>query len=85
MSPVYRTAGTCSTVIFFTVRDGVLEQLAFGGGCTGNLQGLSRLAVGRRVDELIALLGGIICQNGTSCPDQLARALAAHRGDGGGA
>lgn len=85
MSEVYRTAGTCSTQIAFTVRDGVLEELTFLGGCHGNLQGLCRLALGRRVDELVELLKGITCQNGTSCPDQLARALEAYQRDGGAA
>ena len=45
------------------------------GGCTGNTQGVARLAEGRNIDEVIALLKGIQCRGGTSCPDQLARAL----------
>ncbi len=30
---------------------------------------------GRKVEDVIAMLKGIPCRNGTSCPDQLARAL----------
>ena len=48
-----------------------------GGRCPGNTQGVAKLVVGRKVEEVIALLKGIQCRNGTSCPDQLARALEA--------
>ena len=47
----------------------------FVGGCTGNTQGVARLVVGRKVKDVIAMLKGIQCRNGTSCPDQLAQAL----------
>ncbi|MGE5549988.1 MAG: TIGR03905 family TSCPD domain-containing protein [Bacteroidota bacterium] len=77
MRQVFHPVGTCTTEIVFEVREGVLEELSFAGGCRGNLEGLRRLAIGRPVRELEALLRGISCQNGTSCPDQLARALAA--------
>lgn len=71
----FRTKGTCSTMIEFDVRDGVVVKCSFQNGCDGNLQALSRLVEGRRAEEVIALLEGIQCRNGTSCPDQLARAL----------
>ena len=38
-------------------------------------QGVAKLVVGRKVEEVISLLKGIQCRNGTSCPDQLAQAL----------
>ena len=48
----------------------------FVGGCNGNTQGVAALAAGRKVEELIPLLDGINCGGkGTSCPDQLAKAL----------
>lgn len=71
----YKTQGTCSSQIDFDVQDGVLTHCFFHGGCAGNTVGVAKLAVGRRVDEVIALLRGIPCHDGTSCPDQLARAL----------
>ena len=46
---------------------------------THQAQGVARLAVGRKVEDVIAALKGIQCRNGTSCPDQLARALEADR------
>lgn len=73
----YQTKGTCSRAIEYEVTDGVLTACKFVGGCPGNTQGVARLAVGRKVADVIALLKGIQCRNGTSCPDQLAQALAA--------
>lgn len=75
----YKTHGTCSSHIHFQVEDGVVTDCRFERGCHGNTQGVARLVVGRPVDEVIELLKGIECQNGTSCPDQLARALTAYR------
>ena len=71
----YMTTGTCSRAINYEVENGVVTKCEFVGGCTGNTQGVARLVIGRKVEEVIALLKGISCRNGTSCPDQLARAL----------
>lgn len=73
----YTTKGTCSRAIEYEVAGGVLTACRFVGGCPGNTQGVAKLAVGRKVEEVIGLLKGIQCRNGTSCPDQLARALEA--------
>ena len=68
--------GVCSREITLDVEDGIIRNLSFFGGCNGNLQGIGRLAEGRSVDEVIALLDGIRCgMKPTSCPDQLAKAL----------
>lgn len=75
----YKTQGTCSTEIQYEVENGVLTACRFVGGCPGNTQGIARLAVGRPIDEVIKLFKGIQCRGGTSCPDQLARALEAER------
>lgn len=74
---VYNTQGTCSRMIDLTVSDdGVVENVSFVGGCNGNLQGISQLVKGMRADEVVARLKGMVCGNkGTSCPDQLCRAL----------
>lgn len=71
----YKTSGTCSREIEYEVTDGVVTACRFIGGCPGNTQGVAKLVVGRKVEDVIALLKGIPCRNGTSCPDQLARAL----------
>ena len=73
--PTYKTRGVCSRAIDFEVEDGIITSCSFTGGCTGNTQGVARLVIGMSVDEAIRRLKGIQCRGGTSCPDQLARAL----------
>ena len=67
----YTTQGTCSRAIEYEVADGVLTACRFVGGCPGNTVGVAKLAGGRKVEDVIALLKGIPCRNSTSCPDQL--------------
>lgn len=72
----YITKGTCSQAINFEVKDGIIESVEFVGGCHGNTQGISALVKGMAVKDAIARLEGIDCRGrGTSCPDQLAKAL----------
>ncbi|MCD8090043.1 MAG: TIGR03905 family TSCPD domain-containing protein [Clostridiales bacterium] len=72
----YKTKGVCSMQINFEVEDNKLHNISFVGGCSGNTQGIARLAEGMDVDEAIKRLKGIKCGfRPTSCPDQLARAL----------
>ena len=76
MTYTYKTHGTCSSNIELNVEDGIVKEVAFWGGCNGNLQGLSRLVKGMPVDAVIARLEGIRCgRRSTSCPDQLCKAL----------
>ena len=76
MKKVYQTQGTCSKFIELDVEDGIVNDVAFYGGCNGNLQGIARLVKGMKVDDVISRLEGINCGGkGTSCPDQLAKAL----------
>ena len=72
----YKTQGVCSQMINFDIEDNKVKNVAFTGGCNGNLQGISRLIEGRDVDEAISKIEGIQCVfKKTSCPDQLAKAL----------
>ena len=72
----YTPQGVCSRQIDIELEDGVIRSIRFAGGCHGNTQGVSGLATGMRADEVIARLRGTDCKGrGTSCPDQLARAL----------
>lgn len=74
---LYKTkGGVCSRSLKFAVEDGVVTQLDFDGGCSGNAQGIASLAVGMPVEEVIIRLKNIKCGHKvSSCPDQLARAL----------
>lgn len=73
----YKTKGTCSQEIQFDIVDGKLTGVKFIGGCSGNTQGLARLVEGMDAEEAVKRLSGIKCGfKATSCPDQLARAIA---------
>lgn len=77
---LYRTKGTCSQEITFEVEDNKLKNVAFFGGCNGNLQGISKLVEGMDIDEVIRRVEGIRCGfKNTSCPDQLATALKLYK------
>lgn len=72
----YKTKGTCSQEIEIELKDGVIDSVAFVGGCNGNLQGISALVKGMKPQDAIERLKGIRCgMKQTSCPDQLAHAL----------
>ena len=72
----YIPKGVCSKQYDITVTDGVIEEVKILGGCHGNLQGISSLLKGMKVDDAIARMEGIDCRGrGTSCPDQIAEAL----------
>lgn len=76
MHYTYKTQGTCSKKIDFDLEDGIIKNVSFTGGCNGNLQGIGRLVEGKDAAETAALLAGVNCgMKGTSCPDQLSRAL----------
>ena len=78
MTYTYRPRGVCSQLMEIEAEDGVIRSLRVYGGCDGNLQGISRLVAGMKVDEAIRRLEGIRCgRKPTSCPDQLAQALKA--------
>lgn len=76
MKYTYEPKGVCSRQINLEVEEGVVIKLEVIGGCNGNLQGISKLVEGMKVEEVIRKLKGINCkEKGTSCPDQIARAL----------
>ncbi|WP_350343654.1 TIGR03905 family TSCPD domain-containing protein [Proteinivorax tanatarense] len=72
----FKTEGTCAKEILIKVNGGIIESVEFISGCKGNVQGIAQLVIGRPVEEVIDRLKGIECRNGTSCPDQLAKALS---------
>lgn len=73
---VYKTTGTCAKEIHLEVQDGIIRSVEFILGCPGFTQALSRMLAGIPAEQAIARLEGIQClDKGTSCPDQLAKAL----------
>lgn len=74
---IFRTQGVCAQAIAIELdSNNIVVDIEFMGGCSGNTQGVAKLAKGMKASDVIARLEGISC-NGkpTSCPDQLARAL----------
>ena len=73
---VYKPKGVCSREIQIETDGDIIKEVKFIGGCMGNTIGISRLVEGLKIEDAIAKLEGIDCGGrGTSCPDQLARAL----------
>ena len=72
----YKTAGVCSSKINLDIVDNIIQNVEFVGGCAGNLLGIGQLVKGMSVDDVINKLNGVDCKRkGTSCPDQLSKAL----------
>ena len=75
----YTTRGVCARAIDIAIEDGIISEVRYHGGCSGNTQGVAALVKGLSVTEAIERLSGIRCGfKSTSCPDQLAQALAAY-------
>lgn len=72
----YKPQGVCSQMYDLEIENGIITKLEIVGGCHGNLQGISRLLVGSPAKEAADKLLGVDCRGrGTSCPDQIARAI----------
>ena len=77
MAYTYTPRGVCSRGISFDLEDGIVKNVRFEGGCSGNTQGVARLVEGMPAEEAVRRLSGIRCGfKSTSCPDQLAQALS---------
>jgi uncharacterized protein (TIGR03905 family) len=73
---LFFTEGVCPSTISFDLVDGKVYNIKFDRGCNGNLSLISKLFEGKTAEEIIALTEGNICgKKGTSCGDQLAKAL----------
>lgn len=74
----YTPSGVCSKGIDFELENGIVKNVRFTGGCSGNTQGVAALIQGMPAEEAIRRLKGLRCGfKPTSCPDQLAKALEA--------
>ena len=72
----YTTKSVCSKEIYISIDNGIIAHVSFKSGCNGNLQGIGKLVEGMAVEDVIKKLEGINCNGkGTSCPDQLTKAL----------
>lgn len=72
----YKPEGVCSKEMIVEIENDIIKSVKIIGGCPGNTVGVSTMVEGRKIDEVIKKLKGIPCGfKGTSCPDQLAKAL----------
>lgn len=76
----YTPVGVCSKEMIFEIENNIVRKLRIVGGCPGNTVGIAKLVENRSIDEIIDLLKDIQCGNkGTSCPDQVAKALKKYK------
>jgi len=79
----YFPSNVCSREYVFEIENDTILSLKIVGGCPGNTFGISRLVVGKKIDEIIDLLSGIKCPGSktkdTSCPDQISKALSSYK------
>ena len=75
----YQPVGVCSKFLQLKIKDGIILDSEFIGGCSGNLNGIGMLIKDKNIDEIANKLQGIRCGNKeTSCPDQLSKCLKAY-------
>ena len=80
MQYIYEPQGVCSRQMVFEIEGDIIKSVKIVGGCAGNTIGISKLIEGLTIDEIIKKLKGVPCgYKGTSCPDQIARALEEYK------
>ncbi len=69
--------GVCSMKIDFDLdEENKLHNVAFVGGCNGNLKAIGKLVEGKDAAEIADILRGNICgMRPTSCADQFSKAI----------
>lgn len=77
----YKPEGVCSKEMIIQIEGNIIKSVKIIGGCPGNTLAVSAMVEGKEINEVIRKLKGIPCGvRGTSCPDQLARALEKIKG-----
>ena len=77
----YYPSGVCSRKYTIDIdENNNIVSLEVEGGCNGNLKGISRIVKGMNIDQVIDAFNGVDCKGrGTSCPDQISKALLAYK------
>ena len=71
-----RPQNVCARMITFDLEGDVVKNVAFTGGCNGNLKAVSKLVDGMTVEQIEGYLKGNTCGfRITSCADQMAQAV----------
>ena len=75
----YQPKVVCCKMMQIRIKDDVILDVEFVGGCNGNLSGIGVLVKGMNINDIIPKLSGIPCgSRPTSCPDQLTKGLRAY-------
>ena len=75
----YKPTGVCCKNMQMIIKDNIIEDAQFMGGCNGNLSGIGMLVKGMNINDIVPKLSGITCgSKSTSCPDQLTKAIQAY-------
>ena len=75
----YKPSGVCCKLMQMRIKDDIIEDVEFFGGCNGNLKGIGILIRGMNINEIIPKLSGLPCgSRPTSCPDQLTKGIEAY-------
>ena len=65
--------GVCSRSTKVVIEDGIIKDIKVIGGCSGNIEGISRLVIGMKAEDVAKRMKGVRCGfKSTSCPDQIA-------------
>lgn len=76
----YIPKGVCSRHYTIDIEDNKIKSIEIEGGCNGNLKGISRIITGMDIDRVIEAFENVNCNGrGTSCPDQISKALKAYK------
>lgn len=75
----YTPKGVCCKAMQIRIKDDIIQDVEFVGGCNGNLSGIGILVKGMNINEIIPKLSGLPCgSRPTSCPDQLTKGIEAY-------
>ena len=75
----FQPKGVCCKMMQIRIKDDIIQDIEFVGGCNGNLSGIGVLVRGMNINDVITKLQGLPCgSRPTSCPDQLTKGLTAY-------
>lgn len=75
----FQPKGVCCKMMQIRIKDDIIQDVEFVGGCNGNLSGIGVLVRGMNINDIIPKLSGLPCgSRPTSCPDQFTKGLAAY-------
>ena len=75
----YQPKGVCCKMMQMRIKDDIIQDVEFVGGCNGNLSGIGILIKGMNINDIVPKLSGLHCgSRPTSCPDQLTKGIEAY-------